>query len=297
MRDVSDELCYKYRLSVLEHAARHGRSRAEWQAEKNGEPTWMTPIRMDLDAAIMGAVHFQEFVKNMRERGYEVEKRGSLWRIKPPNHDRFSRLRRFGENYTEDAIIQRIIRQRWPSKPPRPEEQKTIRRAKVYGDFHLSKITFKGLRALYFFYRRKLQAAYRQQSSYTPYVLREDLRYLDAIDRQTRFIFKHKIDDEEQLSGYKSFAEEQIAKLLSERNELKNEMRHIDIPEQRTVEIKKRLSDITKELKPLRQDIKLCEAIVVRSLIIAEKNAQLKQVEEKEVEKQRDKTHKRTITR
>lgn len=80
----------------------------------------MTAIRLDLDAAIMGAVNFQGFVKNMRERGYEVEKRGRDWRIKPQNHRSFSRLRRFGEKYTEDAIIERIIRQRWPSQSRKP---------------------------------------------------------------------------------------------------------------------------------------------------------------------------------
>ena len=141
MRDMSDALCEKYHLSVIENPARHGRSRAEWEAEKNGRPTWMTAIRLDLDAAIMGAVNFQGFVKNMRERGYEVEKRGRDWRIKPQNHRSFSRLRRFGEKYTEDAIIERIIRQRWPSRPPKPEEKKTVRRGRTHGDFRLSKVT------------------------------------------------------------------------------------------------------------------------------------------------------------
>ena len=102
----------------------------------------MTAIRLDLDAAIMGAVNFQGFVKNMRERGYEVEKRGRDWRIKPQNHTNFSRLRRFGEKYTEDAIIERIIRQRWPSRPPKPEEKKTVRRGRTHGDFRLSKVTW-----------------------------------------------------------------------------------------------------------------------------------------------------------
>ena len=292
MRDMSDALCEKYHLSVIENPARHGRSRAEWEAEKNGKPTWMTAIRLDLDAAIMGAVNFQGFVKNMRERGYEVEKRGRDWRIKPQNHRSFSRLRRFGEKYTEDAIIERIIRQRWPSRPPKPEEKKTVRRGRTHGDFRLSKVTWNGLRALYYFYRRKLQEACRQQSSYTPYVLREDIRHLEAVDKQFHFLFRHKIDTAEELTSYRDDASQRITIISEERKELKNELRRIGIPEQRLEEIKTRIGQISAELRTLRQDVKLCDAIAVRSLEIAEKNAQLKQIEEREVERKREQERK-----
>ena len=292
MRDMSDALCEKYHLSVIENPVRHGRSRAEWETEKNGRPTWMTAIRLDLDAAIMGAVNFQGFVKNMRERGYEVEKRGRDWRIKPQNHTNFSRLRRFGEKYTEDAIIERIIHQRWPSRPPKPEEKKTVRRGRTHGDFRLSKVTWNGLRALYYFYRRKLQEACRQQSSYTPYVLREDIRHLEAVDKQFHFLFRHKIDTAEELTSYRNDASQRITIISEERKELKNELRRIGIPEQRLEEIKTRIGQISAELRTLRQDVKLCDAIAVRSLEIAEKNAQLKQIEEKEVERKREQERK-----
>lgn len=256
----------------------------------------MTAIRLDLDAAIMGAVNLQGFVRNMRERGYAVEKRGKDWRIKPQNHQNFSRLRRFGEKYTEDAIIERIIRQRWPSRPPKPEQQKSIRRVRVYGDYHLSKVTWKGLRALYFFYRRKLREARRQQSSYTPYVLRDDIRSLEAVDRQTRFLFQNRIDTEEQLTSYCDTAKQQIVNLSEQRKELKNELRRTGVPTQRLEVIKTRIGEISTELKTLRQDVKLCDAIVVRSLEIAEKNAQLKEIREKEVVKKQEQERKRGKT-
>ncbi len=292
MRRVSDELCRLNRLTVIDNPSRHSKSRAQWAAEQQGKATWTTAVKMDLEAAIMGAVNFQTFVKNMKERGYEVEKRGEDWRIKPPYHDNFSRLRTIGKEYTYDAIVERIIRQRWPMRPPKPEQQTSVRRIRVYGDFHLSKITLKGLQVLYFYYRHKLREACRQPSSYTPYALREDIRHLEAIDKQTRFLIRHKIVTAEDLTAYQDHAKQQIADLSEERKELKNELRRTDITEPRKAEIKKRLSEITTELRPLRQDVKLCEAIVVRSLIIAEKKAQLKQIEAKEVEKKHEKEQK-----
>ena len=256
----------------------------------------MTAIRLDLDAAIMGAVNFQGFVKNMRERGYEVEKRGRDWRIKPQNHRNFSRLRRFGEKYTEDAIIERIIRQRWPSRPAKPKQHKSPRRVRVYGDYHLSKVTWKGLRALYYFYCRKLREARRQQSSYTPYVLREDIRKLEAVDRQTRFLFKHKIDTAEELAAYHDDSKQKIVVISEERKQLKNELRRIGVPERRIEEARTRIGEISAELKTLRQDIKLCAAIAAHSLEIANRNAQLKQIKEREVERKREQEHKRGKT-
>lgn len=292
MRATSDRLCKEHSLSIIkEHTVYYPKHYAEWNALEKGQPTWRDAIRPDVDAAIMGAVNYQTFVKNMKERGYEVEKRGCIWRVRPRGKERFVRLRSLGEQYTEDAIIERINRQKWPERPPKPELQKSVVHIRVYGDYHLSRVTWKDLRALYFFYRRKLREACRQPTSYTPYALREDIRHLEAIDKQTRFIFRHKIETVEDLTAYQDNAKQQIADLSEQRKELKNELRHTDISEQRVSEIKTRLAEITSELKPLRQDVKLCDAIVVRSLVIAEKNAQLKQIEAKEAEKKQEKEH------
>ena len=57
-------------------------------------------------------------------------------------------------------------------------------------------------------------------------------------------------------------------------------------------EIKTRIGQISAELKTLRQDIKLCAAIAARSLEIANRNAQLKQIEEGEVERKREQERK-----
>ena len=54
IRAVSDELCVKYGLSIIqtERAAQVSKPYAEWLAEKNGQPTWRTVIRQDVDAAL-----------------------------------------------------------------------------------------------------------------------------------------------------------------------------------------------------------------------------------------------------
>lgn len=76
---------------------------------------------------------------------------------------------------------------------------------------------------MYFFYLRKLRRTQRAQQCNVPYVLREDLRHLDAIDAQTRFLFRHGINSTDQLDIYRACADEQLTQLYTERKALRNE--------------------------------------------------------------------------
>ena len=104
------------------------------------------------------------------------------------------------------------------------------------------------------------------------------------------------IDTEEELTSYCDHAGQRIEIISAERKELKNELRRTGLPEQRLDEIKARIGEISTELKMLRQDMKLCDAIAVRSLEIVERNAQLEQIEAKEIEKKQVQEHKRGKT-
>ena len=282
MRATSDKLCREYGLSVItEHQAYYPKHYAEWQAEQNGQRTWRSAIREDVDKAVMASMSFQAFLRSLKDMGYEVKTGVKHMAVRPPGKERFVRLRSLGDNYTEEAIKQRILKQRAPERPPRPVPPKIVR-IRVQGDFHLSKITWRGLRALYYFYLRKLRAAQKQPQGKASYLLREDLRHLDELDEQSRFLFRHGIDTAEQLTDYRASADAQIKSLYSERKTLHNEQRRHDVPEARMVEIRARISSISAQAKPLRRSMKLCDAIMERALVLAEKQAQIKQMEKEE---------------
>ena len=73
IRAVSDELCVKYGLSIIqtERAAQVSKPYAEWLAEKNGQPTWRTVIRQDVDAALAEALTWRQFIRELETKGYE----------------------------------------------------------------------------------------------------------------------------------------------------------------------------------------------------------------------------------
>lgn len=288
MREASDELCRKYRLSVIENPSRHGKHYSEVKAEREGKRTWTTAIREDIDNAIMQNTTWTGFVKSLQKLGYEIKLDRKYIAIRPPGKERFARLKTIGENYTEDAIKRCILRQQYRQRPPRPEPP-AVKRGKMRGDFHLSKITWRGLRALYYFYRRKLREAQRQPAGYAPYALREDLRQMDAISEQTKFLFKYKLDTAEQVESCRASLQARLSSLISERNELRNEKRRVNIPAERMEEINARIFEISRQLKPLRRELYLCHAVIERSLMIEEKNRQLNE-KKKEMMQQHEPT-------
>lgn len=284
MREVSDRLCKEYSLSVITEEKGISKHYAEWLAEKNGQPTWRSLIRDDIDLTIKSSMTFQQFVRNMRDKGYEVERRGKNLRVRPPGKERFVRLTSLGERYTEEAIMQRIMRQDRRTHAPQPQKP-APRKAKVYGDFHLSKVTWKGLRALYYFYLRKLREASRQPKGYAPMLLREELRHMDAISEQSKFLFRHKLDTAEQVDVLKTDLLSQMQVLSAERNRLRNLKRRLGITEDEVSEYSKQIAELSGKLKDIRKEVNLCDNVMERSLLIKTKNEQLKEQHRKEMSK------------
>jgi hypothetical protein len=274
MRRISDDLCCKYRLSVITDPKRRGKHYAEWKAENEGRPTWRSAIREDVDQAVRCSMSFQAFIRSLKEKGYEVVTGGKYMKVRPEGKERFVRLYTLGDNYTEDAIKRRILRQRMPVRPPNPKPP-TVRRMKVRGDFKLSRITWKGLRALYFHYLYKLRGAQRQPTGQAPFLLREDLRLMDAITEQAKFLHRHGIDNATQLANLRADTERQIAAFTTERKALSNEKRRVSVPEERSAQLGAQINTLSAQLKSLRRDVRLCDAILERSLIIREKIEQM----------------------
>ena len=165
MRAASDRLCKAHGLSIItEHRAYYPKHYAEWDAERKGQPTWRSAIREDVDRAIQSSMTWSQFLRALQARGYEIKTGVKHIAVRPRGKDRFVRLRSLGDAYTEDAIRDRILQQKAIERPKQenPYRGKPIR---VDMDFRLSRVTWKGLRALYFFYLRKLRAAQRQPNA------------------------------------------------------------------------------------------------------------------------------------
>ena len=72
VRRISDDLCRKYGLSVIQTNQGKAMHYAQWKAEAEGKPTWRTAIRMDIRDAIGVSFSWSQFVKEMEKRGYTL---------------------------------------------------------------------------------------------------------------------------------------------------------------------------------------------------------------------------------
>ena len=249
VRRISDELCRKYYLSVIDtqKSEKAARPYVQWLAEQNGKPTWKTPIRQDVDAAVLAAFTWNQFVRELEKKGYALCLQGKYFTLKPPGRDRPVRFKTLGEYYTPEAIQKRILE----PKPFLPAGKKSRRRKLRTGGKSLRKLT--GLRALYFSYLYKMGALPRRPSR-SSFAVREDIRRLDKRIEQMKFLSEHRIDSREQLAALEKETEIEISELLRKRRMSYRE--NADPPD---------IVVLNERLRVLRNTAKFCRDIAEQS--------------------------------
>lgn len=253
IRAASDELCRKYKLSVIgtENSNHVAKPYAEWLAEKNGQPTWRTAIRQDVDEAIQQSLTWRQFLNALERNGYEVRMGRKYPVLRPPGKERFVRFKTLGKRYTPEAIQTRIL---YPqSYHPYVENPPTIQHGRLHsGKKPHRKLT--GLRALYYRYLYELGALPRKPRR-PSYAVRQDDYKLDQRIREMEFLSKHNIDTLAQLETHRKALQTEIGQLQTKRKQLP-----------KTDDVQLQCESVHTALKQLRQEERLCRKIAEHSL-------------------------------
>ena len=106
IRAISDELCKENGLSIVENPKGKGKHYKEWLENKKGT-SWKAYIKDTLDELIDKVKSFDELKAEMINIGFEI-KEGKYIAVKAPNQQRFCRGKTIGEEYTKEAIENRI---------------------------------------------------------------------------------------------------------------------------------------------------------------------------------------------
>ena len=252
IRAVSDELCRKYKLSVIdtENSKHVAKPYVEWLAEKNGQPTWRTAIRQDVDEAIQQSLTWRQFLNALERNGYEVRMGRKYPVLRPSGKERFVRFKTLGKRYTPEAIQTRILYPR--SYRPYVENPPTIQHGRLRSGKPRRKLT--GLRALYYRYLYELGALPRKPRR-PSYAVRQDAYKLDQRIRQMEFLSKHNIDTLAQLETYRKALQTEIGQLQTKRKQLP-----------KTDDVQLQCESVNTALKQLRQEERLCRKIAEHSL-------------------------------
>ena len=255
IRKISDDLCRKYGLSIIESNQKKSIPYVQWKAEQEGKPTWRMAIRLDIRESVQESCSWLQFLKEMEKRGYTWKLNRKYISLKAPGMERYIRLRSLGKGYGEAEIREKILR---------PKIQR------VYGNTQMQsprrKLT--GLQRLYYSYLYQM-GVFPKKPKRIPYAVRSDIRRLEKRISQMEFLQKEEITTREELAAYRKPLEEQVLSLMKERRELyRKKLGGM------------RIQEINGELKELRKRIRLSQQIEKQSLEMEERLRQAKEQEE-----------------
>jgi len=290
MRNASDILCREYGLSVIEKPTT-GKTKhyAEWSAEKNGKPTWRSHIKRDVDVAIEASMTDTQMYAYLKQKGYEI-KIGKDISVRPPGKERFLRLaRNFGDDYTKEAIKERILSQRSPLRaPPESISNRRIRYRHIMPKKKRRKVS--GIFGLYLHYQYllgNLPKKKRNSNKRIHFLFREDIIKLNRINEETKLLCRNHIETVEQLFSFREDKLSQIEMLTYERSGIRKKLRlqkYADVHD----ELSEEAAEISEKLKDLRKEVRLADGVSERSGVIKEKIKMVSELEKRRKENKRD---------
>lgn len=259
--EISDRLCREHDLSVIERPHK-APSRPTWLDEKSGKPTRYNIYRADVLGAIRNCCSIGHMMVYLIRLGYDLDFSGAHWKIKLPQYKHYTRLDTLDDRLTPEYIVQNIGRPYSRSDRPSyvshpsyipPEYQvwrpykKTIR-----------------IRTLYYYWCYEL-GILPKHTDYKPTspFLREELRKIDEIDRQTVYMDRHNIHTLDDLYADIAKNRNEMNDLLEIRKSLQNDMRKASEDEKE--QLREKSSSVSKKISELRKDIKLAGGIETRS--------------------------------
>lgn len=267
IRKISDELCREYGLSIVQD---NGQSRgkipyAQRKAEQAGKPTWDSALRSDIDYAISQSRSFEQWVYNLRNMGYAVKTNVKHLAVLPPGKQKFVRLRRLGEEYTEEGIRRRIKGNIGKKLPP-PERERDnpttreyrphVHRARYRGSFskrRKSKVT--GFMALYLWYAYRMgnKGKARPNNRRVHYLLREDIHKMDQRMAICSMLQRNRIQNEDDLNRHEAQINARVEERIAVRKKFyKRQNRAANQGE---------IDRLSEEIKALRKELKLIEHV------------------------------------
>lgn len=292
MRNLSDSLCRKYHLSVIEHPMQKGTHYAQWMAEKSHEPTWRSLIKDDVDFAIAHSMSMKQFYKHLHDLGYSI-KYGKHVAIKPRNKERYVRLRSLDKlgNYTIDKIEERIYEQSYVHFQSLNRPKQKTNHYYYHGNIKENKNKITGFKALYFRYLYLLRIIPKNapHKKRMHFLLRDDLRQLDKITQEVTLIGKKNINNITELESHLYFANEQLENFIKERRCIYNKIRRCKSPEKKEL-LQRDVETFSNRIKDLRKEVMLYEGIKVRSVSIKDKLQQIQQEEKEQQSKENTKS-------
>lgn len=143
LRRLNDQICRENGYSVIEKPKARGQRYQEKAAAKRGR-SYKEQLRLTIDRVLPSCKDFEEFLARMREEGYEIKHRGKSLEFLAPGQSRFTRSSRLGDDYTREALRERITGTRQGQKTAAPKRRDSGRNVNLLVDIQAKMQAGKG---------------------------------------------------------------------------------------------------------------------------------------------------------
>ena len=218
IQPITNRLCEKYGLSTItieEDRADEHDTYNKWEEKRDGYTLWSDMIKRDIDAGIIMSESFDDFLKSLSDKGYEI-KQNKYLAVKPPGMKRFRRTRFFGEDYTEERIRERILTENMETYRHKQKEMRILRVAVPY---HLKKAKLSGLQRRYFSKLYKL-GLIRKRPFSQAWKYKDDIKKMKRLQSEYLFLAENDIHSADQLQSVLKQIESSKRNLERERKKL-----------------------------------------------------------------------------
>ena len=273
LREVSDNLCKEYGLSVLdEKATPKGRIYFPYYLKNTNRNNYYIKAKKDIDIAIGKSTNYKEFIETLSSMNYEVQNRYGKLSVRNLNYKRNIRIERyFGEEYSIDNIKSRILEEEYIGDVSENDEY--YYRKKSNKKYH-------GIVALYRYYCYLLKIYPNKKYNNYNYI-KDDVIKLEKYNLIIRMFDREKITDDESFRKYEIMINNKYDELINMRRKLRKQFSIIN-NEQEKNRILTKIKDINEELPKIKKEIDLCSGINIESNSIKDKVGRLEKEKQKE---------------
>lgn len=285
-RHIADRICEKYGLNYISNP-RRGQPHNHYynKLDKAGMPNRYSILREVMDKAISQSRSMIELEYNLKQMGYipDFNRSHKYWTVVPKGYKKAVRLYKLGDDYTNEAISERIYLNR-TKVDIKPFHKVGFEKRQYNLPTREHKILLQsGLYRLYLYYCYKLGTLPKYQkpkSSEIHYLIRDDLTRLESLMAQVTLLARHNISTDEQLFSYKHSVEENLSKLIADREHLRKQVR-LKTDDVTLSTAREKLSRTTEKIRKLRKELKFCDDIAERSKVMEQNLEQVIADEEK----------------
>ena len=199
IQPITNKLCQEYGLSIIDvedgSKEKQHENYKDWSEYREGSFVWADMIKRDLDACILQANDFSGFLELLSEKGYEV-KQGKHLAVRPQGMTRFRRCKTLGENYSQEAIVERIAKEDLSFYQSQNEEKQAVIVKCYVKRYRRAKMS--GLQKRY--YAKLYRIGKLKKKPYSQvWKYRDDIRKMHKLQEQYLFLVRHKIESAEEL--------------------------------------------------------------------------------------------------